>query len=118
MKVTHGGPPAGEGATYHWAGNKEVGEGKMTIVESRLPDLVRLRLDFIKPMAATSQTEFTFRPEGPGTVVNWTMTGKNNFMAKAVHLVMNLDKMLGRDFEKGLSQLKNLCENQPNQPKG
>jgi hypothetical protein len=110
MQVTHGGSPAGEGATYHWVGNKEVGEGKMTITQSKPPELVSLRLDFIKPMTATSQTDFTFEPAPRGTLVTWTMTGKNNFIAKAAHMVMNIDKMLGGDFEKGLAQLKSVVE--------
>jgi hypothetical protein len=110
MKTTFGGPAAGEGATYHWAGNKEVGEGEMTITQSKPSELVGIRLDFIKPMAATSQTDFTFEPAPRGTLVTWTMSGKNNFIAKAAHLVMNMDKMLGADFEKGLAQLKAVSE--------
>jgi uncharacterized protein YndB with AHSA1/START domain len=106
MKVTYGGPEAGEGATYHWVGNKEVGEGKMTITESKPSEHVGIRLEFIKPFAATNQTDFTFQPEPDGTAVTWTMSGKNNFLAKAAHMVMNVDKMVGKDFEKGLAQLK------------
>jgi len=110
MTVTYGGPAAGEGATYHWAGNNEVGEGKMTITESRMPELVGLRLEFMKPFAATNHTEFTFQPQGNATAVTWTMTGTKNFMMKAAHLVMNIEKKVGGDFEKGLAQLKTVSE--------
>ena len=113
MKQEYGGEPAGPGATYHWAGNKEVGEGTMTITASRPTDLVSIRLEFLKPFAATNQTEFTFQPQGNETLVTWTMTGRNNFIAKAAHLVMNIDKLVGADFEKGLSQLKKVSEAGP-----
>jgi len=82
----------------------------MTITESRPNDLVRLQLEFIKPMAATNMSEFVFTPEGNQTRVDWSMTGKNDLLAKAFGLVMNIDKMVGADFEKGLNNLKNLTE--------
>jgi hypothetical protein len=113
MKQTYEGAPAGTGATYHWVGNKEVGEGKMTITENRPPELIQIQLDFLKPFAATNQTEFTFQPQGNETLVTWTMSGKNNFMAKAAHLVMNIEKRVGSDCEKGLAQLKSVCETPP-----
>ncbi len=110
MKKTFTGPESGVGASYAWAGNKKVGEGSMTITESRAPELVRIRLVFLKPFSASNETEFTFVPEGNQTVVTWAMSGKNNFMAKAVHLVMDMDKMVGGDFDKGLAQMKTLVE--------
>ena len=110
MKQSFEGAPAGVGAVYTWAGNREVGEGRMTIVESRPDDLIRIRLDFLKPLAATHTAEFTFRPEGNGTSVTWSMTGRNNFMAKAIHMVMNMDRMIGGNFEKGLADLKTISE--------
>lgn len=109
-KSTFEGPPAGTGAVMSWAGNKNVGEGKMTVIESRPPELVRLRLDFYKPMAGTSEAEFTFKPGDNQTTVTWSMTGKNNFMAKAIHLFMNMDKMIGGQFEKGLTAMKSQVE--------
>ncbi|WP_367870927.1 SRPBCC family protein [Luteolibacter sp. Populi] len=110
LKRTFEGPESGVGAKYGWVGNSKVGEGKMTIEDSRPAELVKIKLEFIKPMAATSDTVFTFTPEGPGTKVTWTMSGKNNFMAKAFGLFMNMDKMVGGDFEKGLAQMKAVAE--------
>ena len=110
MKQTYEGAPAGTGAIYSWVGNKEVGEGRMTMTESRPSDLIRIKLEFFKPFAATNIAEFTFKPEGNQTAVTWSMTGENNFMAKAIHLFMNMDKMIGGQFEKGLAQIKSLVE--------
>lgn len=109
-KSTFEGPPAGKGAAMSWAGNNDVGEGKMTITESRPNELVRFHLEFYKPMAGTSDAEFTFKPEGNQTTVTWTMTGKNNFIAKAMCLVMNMDKMVGGQFEQGLAAMKTIAE--------
>lgn len=106
MQRTFEGPAAGEGAIYAWAGDKNVGEGRMTLTESRPPDSIRIRLEFIKPFQCTNDVEFTFKSEGGQTVVTWTMTGKNNFMGKAVGLVMNMDKMIGKDFEAGLAGIR------------
>ena len=113
MKQAYEGAPAGPGAVYTWAGNKEVGEGRMTLTESRPNDLIRIRLEFLKPFRGTSLAEFTFRPEGDQTVVTWSMTGQNNFIAKAVHLFMDMDKMVGGNFEKGLAQMKSVVEAPP-----
>ena len=110
MKTTYAGAPAGSGSVYTWAGNDKVGEGRMTITESNPSDLIRIRLEFLKPFAATNATDFTFRPEGAGTAVTWAMKGENNFVAKAFSLFMNMDKMIGDDFEKGLAQMKALAE--------
>ena len=113
MKQAYEGAPAGPGAVYTWAGNNEVGEGRMTLTESRPNDLIRIRLDFLKPFRGTSLAEFTFKPEGDRTVVTWSMTGQNNFMAKAVHLFMDMDKMIGGNFERGLAQMKAVVEAAP-----
>lgn len=110
MKQTYEGAPAGVGAVYTWAGNNEVGEGRMTITESRPSDLIRVRLEFFKPLRATNTAEFTFKPEGNQTAVTWSMFGQNNFMAKAIHLFMNMDKMIGGQFEKGLASMKSIVE--------
>jgi len=110
MKQTYEGPPAGTGAVYTWIGNRQVGEGRMTIFESRPSDLIRINLEFLKPFKGTSTTEFTFKPDGTQSTVTWSMTGKNNFMAKAVHLFLNMDKMVGGDFETGLAQMKSVSE--------
>ena len=110
MKQTHEGAPAGTGAIYSWAGNKDVGEGRMTLTESRAPELVRIKLEFLKPFPAVNTTEFSFKPEGTQTAVTWSMSGTNGFMAKAFCMFMNMDKMVGGDFEKGLAQLKTVAE--------
>ena len=114
-KATFEGPSAGTGAIFRWAGNDKIGEGSMTITESRPSDLIRITLEFLKPFAAINTAEFTFTPEGNQTVVTWSMAGKNNFIAKAVHLFMNIDKMVGGDFEKGLAQMKSVVEAAPKQ---
>jgi len=110
MKNSYEGAAAGTGAKYSWVGNTKVGAGRMTITESRPHDLIRIRLEFLKPFTATNMAEFTFTPEGTQTVVTWSMAGKNNFMAKATHLLMNMDKMIGGQFEKGLADLKSVAE--------
>lgn len=109
-RATYEGPPAGTGAVFKWAGNREVGEGSMTIVESRPGELIRIRLEFLKPFAGTSTAEFAFRPEGDRTAVTWTMWGRNNLVARAIHLFMDMDGMIGGDFEEGLAQMGSLAE--------
>jgi uncharacterized protein YndB with AHSA1/START domain len=109
-KATFEGPRAGKGAIFRWAGNEEVGEGSMMITESRPSDLIRIKLDFLKPFEATNTAEFTFKPEGNQTAVTWSMEGQNNFIAKAVCLFMNMDKMVGGQFEKGLASMKSIAE--------
>jgi hypothetical protein len=110
MKLSYAGAPAGTGAIYTWAGNRQVGEGRMTITESSPSDLIRLKLEFLKPFTATCTTEFTFKPEGDRTAVTWSMAGKNNFIAKAFSLFMNSGKMVGGEFEQGLAQMKSVAE--------
>ena len=110
MKQTYEGAPAGTGAIYTWAGNNEVGEGRMTIIESRPSDLIRVRLEFFKPLVATNTAEFTFKPEANQTVVTWSMFGEKNFMAKAIHLFISMDKMIGGQFEQGLVSMKSIVE--------
>ena len=109
-KLTYEGPPSGVGASYSWAGNAKVGEGRSTIVESKPGELVRFRLEFLKPMKATNAAEFTFKSEGSKTTVTWTMSGKNNFIGKAFGLIINCDRMVGGQFEKGLSDMKRVSE--------
>jgi hypothetical protein len=109
-KSTLEGPEGGQGAAMSWAGNNEVGEGKMTITESKPNELVRFHLEFYKPMAGESDAEFTFKPEGNGTTVTWSMTGKNNFLGKVMCLVMDMDQMIGGQFEKGLNSIKGVVE--------
>ena len=109
-KNTFEGSPSGTGAMFAWAGNKKVGEGRMTITESRPGELIRIKLEFLKPFKATNTAEFTFKSQGDQTVVTWCMSGRNNFFSKAFGLFVNCDKMVGGDFEKGLSQMKTVVE--------
>ena len=104
------GPSAGAGAIFAWVGNRKVGEGRMTITDSQPCSLIRIRLDFLKPFKNTGVAEFTFKPQGGQTLVSWSMTSKQNFVCKAASMVMNMDKMLGGQFDSGLAQLKAVSE--------
>jgi uncharacterized protein YndB with AHSA1/START domain len=110
MKLTFGGPPSGTGATYAWTGNDKVGEGAMRITESRPPQFVSIRLEFIKPFASVNKADFTFKPEASGTQVSWVMTGPLDFMGKGMDLFVGMDKMIGPDFEKGLVAMRREAE--------
>jgi len=110
MKQTYEGPAAGAGAVNSWVGNNQVGEGRMTIIDSHPSDLIRIKLEFFKPFANTATAEFTFKPEGGQTSATWSMQGQNTFMGKAFHLFMNMDKMIGGQFDKGLADLKAVAE--------
>ena len=110
MKLTYGGSTSGVGASYSWVGNGEVGEGRATITESRPSESVRYKMEFYKPMSATSEMEFTFKPQGNQTAVTVTVTGDKNFMAKAFCLFMSMDKMMGGKFERALAELKATAE--------
>lgn len=109
-KYTHSGPPSGTGAALAWAGNSKIGEGRMTIVESRPNVLVRMKLEFIKPFASVATTDFAFAQDGDQTVVTWSMHGAKNFMSKVFGLIMSMDKMIGGQFEEGLTTLKSIAE--------
>lgn len=113
MKKTYEGPAAGTGASYSWVGNSDAGEGRATITESRPNELVRIKLDFAKPMAGTAVAAFAFKPEGDRTVVEWSLAGDCNFLSKAVHLFFDMDRMVGGQFEEGLAQLKTVAEAAP-----
>ncbi len=109
-KALFEGPASGAGAVFRWAGNAEVGEGSMTITESKPHERIRMKLDFVKPMESTADTEFTFLPEGDKTRMTWTMTGTNDFIGRAMCTVMNMDRMVGGQFEKGLENVRALVE--------
>jgi hypothetical protein len=108
-KSTFEGPLSGEGAKFAWDGNKDVGAGNMTITESVPDDHIRIRLEFTRPFAGVNDTLFTFKPAGDKTNVTWTMSGRNNFITKAVSLFMDCDKMVGPQFEKGLASMAALA---------
>ncbi len=109
-QITYVGPPAGVDASYSWLGNNKVGAGKLTITESVPSSLVRFRLEFIKPFQATNAAEFKFLPEGGQILVTWSMVGKNNFISKIFGVLVDCEKMVGKDFEKGLAGIKSLVE--------
>ena len=110
LKRQYEGPKAGTGAVYAWQGNKDVGEGRMTITESKPAERVRIKLEFFKPFAATNQAEFSFQPAGDSTTVTWAMNGNTPYWAKIFHVFFNMDKMVGGDFEAGLAKLKAAAE--------
>ncbi|HVP67647.1 MAG TPA: SRPBCC family protein [Anaeromyxobacteraceae bacterium] len=110
MRDTLGGAPAGLGAVYEWSGNDKVGEGRMTIVGARPNEEVDIRLEFLKPWSQTSRTEFRLKPEAGGTRVTWAMSGENDFVGKAYGVFVDMDRIVGRDFEKGLASLRTVSE--------
>lgn len=105
VKNTYSGPTSGVGASCSWDGNSDIGAGSATITESEPGKLVRMRMDWKRPMEGTSTVDFTFRAAGDKTVVTWAMYGKNNFLGKVVSVFMDCDKMCGPPFEEGLAAL-------------
>jgi len=105
MQRSYTGPDSGVGAGYAWSGNRKAGSGTMEIVESSQPNTIRIRLEFTKPFKTVNPTTFTFAPAANGTQVTWSMTGENKGIGKVFALFMNMDKMVGGDFEKGLASL-------------
>lgn len=110
LKRTYEGPDSGVGAIYRWEGNSQVGQGMMTITESKPGEMIRIKLEFIKPFAGVCDTLFTFTPVGEETEVTWTMKGNYVFITKAMSLFMNMDKMMGGSFEQGLAGIKEIVE--------
>lgn len=110
QKTTFEGAATGVGAKYGWSGNDQVGEGRMEIEESKANELVRIKLEFIRPFASTSPTTFTFAPAAEGVTVTWKMEGTNDFMGKAFSLFVNMDAMLGKDFDNGLAAMGKIAE--------
>ncbi|TXI48645.1 MAG: polyketide cyclase [Lysobacter sp.] len=110
MKRSFGGPDRGVGATYAWEGNSDVGKGRMEIVESNAPGKLTIKLDFIEPFESGNTTEFVLTPKDGGTEVTWTMRGPSPYMTKLMDTVMSMDRMIGRDFETGLANMKAVAE--------
>lgn len=110
MRRRFSGKPSGAGAVYEWHGNRNVGQGRMEILESTPPSKVRIDLQFIKPFKAHNVAEFTFDPHGRNTTVTWSMHGPTTFMSRVMGLFINMDKMIGKDFEAGLQNLKAIAE--------
>jgi Polyketide cyclase / dehydrase and lipid transport len=109
MKRTYDGAAAGVGAKYAWVGDKEVGEGRMTIERSE-PAAIAIKIEFLKPFEATNTAVFTFTKNPGGNRTTWAMDGSNNFIGKAMCLVMDMDEMIGADFERGLASMKVAAE--------
>jgi len=110
MKRSFGGPKEGKGSTYAWDGDKNVGQGRMEIVEATAPSKVALKLDFMKPFEAHNKVQFDLIPKGELTEVVWDMQGPVPYVGKIMHVFINMDRMVGADFEAGLANLKSFAE--------
>ena len=114
-KVTFEGPKSGPGAIMKWAGNDKVGRGAMAMTEARPDEAIKIRLDFVEPMEGTSDVGFAFQPEGAGTKVTWTIAGEQGYFERLICTVLGLDmeQMIGADYERGLANLKSVAEAAP-----
>ena len=110
MTRSFGGPERGRGATYAWDGNNNVGAGHMEILDAATPSKLRIKLDFERPFEGHNTAEFTFVPQGDATLVTWAMYGPAPLMSKLMQVFINMDSMIGKDFEAGLVNLKTLTE--------
>jgi hypothetical protein len=110
LKRTYSGAASGKGAVYAWEGNRNVGSGRMEITEASSPAKVTIQLDFIKPFEAHNIAEFTLQPAGGATNVTWSMHGPSPFITKVMGVFLNMDKLIGKDFEAGLANLKSVAE--------
>ena len=110
MTRSFGGAASGRGAVYAWDGNKNVGSGRMEILEASSPSKIVIKLDFLKPFEAHNTAEFTMLPQGDVTNVTWVMHGPAVFMSRVMQVFINMDRMIGKDFEIGLANLKRLTE--------
>ena len=109
LQRNYSGPASGVGAVYHWEG-KKTGVGRMEIVETSAPSLVKIKLDFFKPFEAHNTAEFTLLPQGDSTTVTWAMYGPSPYMSKLMGIFFSIDKMVGKDFEAGLEKMKAAAE--------
>lgn len=110
MQRAYSGAPSGKGAIYSWTGNSKVGQGRMEIIDLTPPSSTTIKLDFLKPFAMASMTQFVLTPKGDSTTVTWNMNGPTPFMNKVMNVFISMDSMVGPDFEKGLAQLKAAAE--------
>jgi carbon monoxide dehydrogenase subunit G len=110
MKRTMSGAANGKGAVYEWEGDKNVGKGRMEIAESSPPSKVTLKLDFVKPFEAHNIVDFTLEPKGDSMNVTWAMHGPSPYISKIIGIFLNMDSMIGKDFETGLANLKTVAE--------
>jgi hypothetical protein len=115
MKRSYSGAANGKGAVYEWEGNSMVGQGRMEITDTSHPSRVTIKLDFIKPLEGHNVAQFTMVPgsnEGDSTIVTWTMDGPTPYIGKLIGVFVNMDTMIGKDFETGLANLKAIAETQ------
>jgi hypothetical protein len=112
MKRTYSGAASGKGAVYGWEGNRDVGQGRMEITDAE-PSRVAMNLDFVKPFEAHNNVEFLLAPKPGATDVTWKMQGHIPYVAKIVHVFVNMDAMVGGQFETGLTNLKRVAEAKP-----
>jgi uncharacterized protein YndB with AHSA1/START domain len=110
MKRSYSGAASGKGAVYGWEGNKNVGSGRMEILDASAPSKIVINLDFFTPFEGHNTAEFTMLPQGDATNVTWLMHGRAPFMSKVMQVFINMDNMIGKDFEIGLANLKNITE--------
>jgi carbon monoxide dehydrogenase subunit G len=110
MRKTHSGAASGKGAVYEWEGNSKVGKGRMEITDVSAPNKVMVKLDFMRPFVAHNTAEFTLNPSGESTEVTWSMSGARPYVIKVMGIFLNMDKMVGKDFEAGLANLKTVAE--------
>lgn len=110
MTRTYGGAESGKGATYAWDGDRNVGSGRMEILDASVPQKIVIKLDFFTPFEGRNTAEFTMLPQGDGTHVTWLMHGPANFLSRLIQVFINLDNMIGKDFEAGLANLKKVAE--------
>ena len=106
MTKSYAGSESGVGASYSWKGNRKVGEGSMTITDVTEPSRVALDLHFLRPFKARNKTVFSLEPTDESTKVTWTMTGEHNILSRIMSVFVSMDKMVGKDFDKGLARLK------------
>ncbi len=110
LKRTYSGAASGRGAVYEWEGNKQVGKGRMEIIQATPSSKIEIKLDFLKPFEAHNTAEFSLEPQGDATNVSWAMHGRQPFLIKVMSLFFSMDKMVGKDFEAGLANLKTITE--------
>lgn len=110
MKRTYGASTSGKGATYAWDGNSQVGAGDVLITDAPAPSRVSLDLNMVRPFEAHNMVDFTLTPAGERTTVTWAMRGDVPYFAKIIHMFVNMDRMVGGEFEKGLANIKAIAE--------
>jgi uncharacterized protein YndB with AHSA1/START domain len=110
MKRTYGGESSGKGAIYEWAGNRKAGKGRMEIAHTSPPSAIVIRLDFVRPFETQNIVEFTLEVDGDSTKATWAMRGSNPYVAKLMQLFVSMDTIIGKDFERGLANLKSIAE--------